>query len=180
MTNPVPISTANPAPAGRAYGWHTVGVEPVTDELHRHTYITGTPVWAAVERYEGRLVEVCGTGEDPADMVTLARAAASTYGATYIPVHPSTLAALGAPGALAENAQCVYDPALHLGPACSESPSEKAAREDVAREVCATCPARQVCGIYALKACPASGVWAGMTAAEIDAQATRTDWLEAA
>uniref|UniRef100_UPI001BDCDB5C WhiB family transcriptional regulator n=1 Tax=Sphaerisporangium fuscum TaxID=2835868 RepID=UPI001BDCDB5C len=122
-------------------------------------------------RYEGRLVKVCGTAEDPADLVTLARAAAWSYGATFTAAHPSALATLGAPGTLAENAECVYDPELHVGPEGGEPAEEKAAREAVAREVCASCPARLLCGIYAMKVRPISGVWAGMTAAEIDAEA---------
>ncbi|MFC4588635.1 WhiB family transcriptional regulator [Sphaerisporangium corydalis] len=151
----------------------------MTAELHRRTSISGSPVWAAVERYEGRLVKVCGTAEDAADLVTLARAAAWTYGAAFTPVHPSALAIAGAPGVLAENAECVYDPELHVGPKGGESAEDQAAREAVAREVCAPCPARLVCGIYALKVRPDSGVWAGMTPAEIDAEAEAA-WREAA
>ncbi|MEO3807882.1 WhiB family transcriptional regulator [Sphaerisporangium sp. B11E5] len=178
MTETVPISTGKLTSAERASLRHTVAVELVTADLRRQTRISGNRLWAAVERYEGRLVKIYGTADDPADLVTLARAAAHGYGATFTPAHPSALATLGAPGALAENAECVYDPDLHVGPAGDESADEKAARESVARDVCASCPARLVCGIYALKVRPASGVWAGMTADEINAKSA--DWQEAA
>lgn len=79
-------------------------------------------------------------------------------------VHPSR-------GALAEGAECVYDPELHTGPAGAESPMEQAARQEVAREVCATCPVLPRCLAYALAAAPTTGVWAGRTARELTASA---------
>jgi hypothetical protein len=62
---------------------------------------------------------------------------------------------------------CLYDPELHDGPSGSESPVDRAAREDVAREVCQGCPLREGCLAYALCALPARGIWAGFTAAEV-------------
>ena len=79
-------------------------------------------------------------------------------------VHPSR-------GALAEGAECVYDPELHTGPAGAESPMERAARQEVAREVCATCPVLPRCLAYALAAAPTAGVWAARTAQELTASA---------
>uniref|UniRef100_UPI001BDD5FAF hypothetical protein n=1 Tax=Sphaerisporangium fuscum TaxID=2835868 RepID=UPI001BDD5FAF len=70
MTESVAISTGKLTTVKHASRRHTVGVELVTPELRRQTYIMGNPTWAAVERYEGRLVKVCGTAEDPADLVT--------------------------------------------------------------------------------------------------------------
>ncbi|WP_157254958.1 WhiB family transcriptional regulator [Nonomuraea typhae] len=85
--------------------------------------------------------------------------------------HPSrlTLADLeagwssgGDPPALPE---CTYDPELHTGPRSRlETDEQRAAREHVAREVCATCPARSLCLPYAVNARPTSGIWAGHTA----------------
>ncbi|MEO3853659.1 WhiB family transcriptional regulator [Acrocarpospora sp. B8E8] len=63
--------------------------------------------------------------------------------------------------------ECTYDPELHTGPRFTiETPAERTAREDVAREVCAACPARALCEQYARKVRPASGIWAGRTATE--------------
>jgi hypothetical protein len=74
----------------------------------------------------------------------------------------------GLPGA-----ECAFDPELHTGPRDAiESPQERAAREDVAKEVCAGCPARTVCEAYALRNRPKRGVWAGRTAAELAALAS--------
>ncbi|MFC6083711.1 WhiB family transcriptional regulator [Sphaerisporangium aureirubrum] len=173
MANLARLDTAHPTVIDRSplSLRHMVRVELVTVDFRRQTPISGNPVWAVVERYEGRLVKICGTADDLTELVTLARAAAWNYGATFTPVHPSALAGLGAPGTLTENAECVYDPELHVGPAGGESAEDKAAREAVARDVCASCPARLVCGIYALKARPTSGVWAGMTVAEINTAA---------
>ncbi|MEW1837504.1 WhiB family transcriptional regulator [Nonomuraea angiospora] len=83
------------------------------------------------------------------------------------------LAALteGMPRHLVEEAACAFDPELHTGPDLfvEESAEERAAREQVAREVCADCPVWASCLFYALDARPESGVWAGLTAAEIAA-----------
>ncbi|MEW9527300.1 WhiB family transcriptional regulator [Microbispora sp. NPDC049125] len=64
--------------------------------------------------------------------------------------------------------ECAYDPELHTGPRDRiETAEERAAREAVAREVCEDCPARLFCTTYTLAVRPTSGVWAGMTAADI-------------
>ncbi|MEU0570867.1 WhiB family transcriptional regulator [Nonomuraea sp. NPDC005983] len=74
-------------------------------------------------------------------------------------------------------AECVYDPELHVGPSGTiEAAEERAAREDVARDVCAACPALLYCGWYAMETHPTSGVWAGRTPADVD----DLDELEAA
>ncbi|TDE26430.1 hypothetical protein E1295_44360 [Nonomuraea mesophila] len=76
--------------------------------------------------------------------------------------------------------ECTYDPELHTGPRLTvETSAERAAREAVAREVCATCPARLLCDQYALDTRPTFGIWAGRTAAEIDAHAQITELYEA-
>ncbi|MEV4383406.1 WhiB family transcriptional regulator [Streptosporangium sp. NPDC049644] len=71
---------------------------------------------------------------------------------------------------LAEGALCGLDPELHTGPDTftSEPADEQAAREQVAREVCAECPVRQLCRDRALLLRPDRGVWAGLTASEIN------------
>ncbi|MEV4081551.1 WhiB family transcriptional regulator [Nonomuraea fuscirosea] len=71
--------------------------------------------------------------------------------------------------------ECTYDPELHTGPDADEPELERAARESVAREVCATCPALELCRRYAVQVRPALGIWAGLTAAEIDAYAQITE-----
>jgi hypothetical protein len=70
-------------------------------------------------------------------------------------------------------AECLYDPYLHEGPddPADESPAERATRQQVAAEVCAGCPVRKPCLEYALRARPARGVWAGLTAFEVAALA---------
>ena len=50
-----------------------------------------------------------------------------------------------------------------------EPPEDRAARIDVAREVCASCPVRLACLAYTLRTRPAAGVWAGFTPDEIAA-----------
>ncbi|WP_158566710.1 WhiB family transcriptional regulator [Actinomadura craniellae] len=74
---------------------------------------------------------------------------------------------------LLEGAQCRFDPDLHTGPDefADESPEECAAREDVAREVCAACPLRLECLEFALRVLPECGIWAGLTADQIAALA---------
>jgi len=72
-----------------------------------------------------------------------------------------------------DGAECLYDPDLHEGPddPAGELPAERAVREQVAAEVCAICPVHEPCFEYAVRARPARGVWAGLTAAEIGALA---------
>jgi hypothetical protein len=64
---------------------------------------------------------------------------------------------------------CFCDPELFTGPAGvdDEPPEDEAARVAVARQVCASCPARLACLAYALRTRPAAGVWAGCTTEEI-------------
>lgn len=67
-------------------------------------------------------------------------------------------------------AECRFDPELHDGPdprTTIEHPDARAAREDVARDVCGGCPVRDTCLAYALRTRPKHGVWAGHTADEI-------------
>ncbi|MFI6178558.1 WhiB family transcriptional regulator [Nonomuraea sp. NPDC051191] len=64
--------------------------------------------------------------------------------------------------------ECTYDPELHTGPRLTiESTEERTAREAVAREVCATCPALSLCEQYARRTRPTSGIWAGLPAAAL-------------
>ncbi|MFD8527209.1 WhiB family transcriptional regulator [Streptosporangium canum] len=76
--------------------------------------------------------------------------------------------------------ECVYDPELHTGPDRAESPEEREARESVARDVCASCPALALCHAYALEVLPSSGVWSGLTPPEIAEHAADLNWLEVA
>lgn len=70
-------------------------------------------------------------------------------------------------------AACLYDPECHDGPdgPDGEAPEDRAAREQVAAEVCAVCPVRAACLAYALRTRPARGIWAGLTAFEVRAVA---------
>ncbi len=72
---------------------------------------------------------------------------------------------------LAGEPGCVCDPELLTGPAGiepeDEPPDERAARIDAARQVCAGCPVRRPCLVYALRTRPVAGVWAGFTSEEI-------------
>ncbi len=78
------------------------------------------------------------------------------------------------PADLVKGAACGADPDLHTGPDLfdHESAQERAAREDVAKSVCADCPARLHCLAAALRIRPETGVWAGLTADEL-AEMTR-------
>jgi hypothetical protein len=65
------------------------------------------------------------------------------------------------------DAECLFDPDLHEGPTNTiELPAERDARETVAKEVCASCPALDDCRIYTARTAPKSGIWAAMTPAE--------------
>ncbi|MCP2336967.1 WhiB family transcriptional regulator [Actinomadura rupiterrae] len=71
---------------------------------------------------------------------------------------------------LAEQVACRFDPELHDGPklSASESPEGQAAREEVARQVCADCPLRETtCLAYVRRVRPKRGIWAGLTAEQI-------------
>ena len=91
--------------------------------------------------------------------------------------HPALalLAALteGMPRHLADEGSCRFDPELHTDPdAFTDEPAdERAAREDVAREVCEQCPVLASCLFFALDVRPEAGVWAGLTADELRALA---------
>ena len=67
--------------------------------------------------------------------------------------------------------QCSALPELHDGPdnPDSESDEERAAREEVARQLCKECPVRLFCLDYAVRVRPERGIWGGFTADEIDA-----------
>ncbi|GGS74139.1 hypothetical protein GCM10010156_36350 [Planobispora rosea] len=64
------------------------------------------------------------------------------------------------------------DAELFTGPDEVEPDEVREAREAVAKEICAGCPARTACLAYALAIRPAVGVWAGHTADEIRTMAT--------
>lgn len=77
---------------------------------------------------------------------------------------------------LLDGAECRFDPELHDGPdpvTTIEHPDARAAREDVAREICASCSVRDLCLEYAVRTLPERGVWAGFTADQILAIETR-------
>ncbi|MDN3357802.1 WhiB family transcriptional regulator [Actinomadura sp. DC4] len=85
-------------------------------------------------------------------------------------IHPSTLALSDLVNERLSGAECVFDPELHDGPdpwTTIEPAEARAAREDVAKEVCASCPVRAMCDEYAARVRPERGVWAGRTAQEI-------------
>ncbi|WP_308170195.1 WhiB family transcriptional regulator [Acrocarpospora catenulata] len=80
------------------------------------------------------------------------------------------------PEELADGAACGLDPELHTGPDLfgEESAEERAAREDVAKSVCAECPVRLRCLATALLIRPETGVWAGYPAEELARPLVRT------
>lgn len=85
-------------------------------------------------------------------------------------VHPSNLPPSDLPKERLSDAECLFDPELHNGPdpmTTIEHPDARAAREDVARDICGTCPVRDACLTYALRVRPERGMWAGRTAEDI-------------
>ncbi len=87
-------------------------------------------------------------------------------------VHPSKLPLSDLVNERLSDAECVFDPELHDGPdprTTIEPTEARAAREDVAKEVCASCPVRAMCHEYAARIRPERGVWAGRTAQEVAA-----------
>jgi hypothetical protein len=91
-------------------------------------------------------------------------------------VHPCRMPVEDVRDECLNGAECLVDPELHEGPAGGVEPGEvRAAREDVAREVCAACPVRDACLEYALRTGSESGVWAGLTADEIAVLAALCD-----
>lgn len=99
---------------------------------------------------------------------------------THRPTHPSRMsldeieATWHLEGGETPLPECTYDPDLHTGPRLAiETSQERAAREAVAREVCAACPALMLCRQYAHQARPTSGIWAGRLAVEMKTQLAR-------
>lgn len=92
---------------------------------------------------------------------------------SHRPIHPSLMSLAEIDAAWFVEGEpplpeCAYDPELHTGPRSTiETTADRQARESVAREVCAACPARSFCDLYATKVRPAYGIWAGRTPAEV-------------
>lgn len=92
--------------------------------------------------------------------------------------HPSKLSATQLVAHGLTEAQCLYDPELHTGPAATiEAPEDKAAREDVAREICQSCPVAAACRARAAKGRPEPGVWASLTISTRTARPGLSDGL---
>ncbi|MFB9830944.1 WhiB family transcriptional regulator [Actinoallomurus acaciae] len=87
--------------------------------------------------------------------------------------HPSKLTTPDLRDECLDGAQCLFDAELHDGPDPVEHPDARAAREDVAKDICATCPVQVACLEYAIRTRPVGGVWAGLTAEEIAQLAAR-------
>ncbi|MFI7534029.1 WhiB family transcriptional regulator [Streptosporangium sp. NPDC049376] len=160
---------------------HMVGVEPITDGLRlRDPSLPANARLAVVERTDGRFGTVCTTdvtNRSGADLGAVARVYADAYGARLaLPLHPSRmtdeqLAAAWRIEGEPPVPECAYDPEMHTGPGSeqgAEAPGEQATREEIAREVCATCPALLLCGLYAAEVHPSSGIWAGRTPEQVD------------
>jgi hypothetical protein len=79
---------------------------------------------------------------------------------------------------LPDGAACRFDPELHDGRDRVESPQERGAREQVAREVCRACPVWDACLEYAVGVSPERGVWAGFTVAQLGALMDQADTPE--
>ncbi len=58
------------------------------------------------------------------------------------------------------------DGSLFFGPHGFESKRDRAAREEAAKAICATCPALEACRAHALRHGELYGVWGGMGEAE--------------
>jgi len=72
-------------------------------------------------------------------------------------------------------AECLFDPELHDGPTATiESEAARAARTDVARQVCSACPVQSACAALATRNRPTSGIWAGWTVPELAALPAET------
>lgn len=80
-----------------------------------------------------------------------------------MPVDPSSLSLMELVTILGERGDCRHDPDLHMGPDVFEDelPVDRLARQDVARDVCESCPVATLCLDYALRLRPTFGVWAG-------------------
>lgn len=84
--------------------------------------------------------------------------------------HPSKLTTPDLRDECLDGAQCLFDAELHDGPDPAdriEHLDARAAREDVAKDICATCPVQLACLEYAIRTRPTGGIWAGLTAEEI-------------
>jgi WhiB family redox-sensing transcriptional regulator len=84
--------------------------------------------------------------------------------------HPSKLTTPDLRDECLDGAECLFDPELHDGPDPDnrlEHADARIAREDVAKDICATCPVRIGCLEYAIRTKPTRGIWAGVTAEEI-------------
>jgi WhiB family redox-sensing transcriptional regulator len=85
-------------------------------------------------------------------------------------IHPSKLPLIDLVNGSLSGAECVFDPELHDGPdpvTTIEHPDARAARVDVAKDVCAACPVRDMCLEYATRVRPERGIWAGLTPQDI-------------
>lgn len=71
--------------------------------------------------------------------------------------------------ALGTRGDCRHEPDLHTGPDLFEAEprADKLAREDVAKEVCRSCPVWALCLDYALRIGPTHGIWAGYRPREL-------------
>lgn len=66
-----------------------------------------------------------------------------------------------------ERAACLSHPSvLFFGLDDAETPAERRAREEKAKQVCATCEVRRECLDYALAAREVYGIWGGLTEIE--------------
>ena len=84
--------------------------------------------------------------------------------------HPSRLSTPDLRDECLDGAECLFDAELHDGPDPDmrlEHSDARTAREDVAKDICATCPVQLACLEYAIRTLPESGVWSGLTADEI-------------
>jgi hypothetical protein len=95
-------------------------------------------------------------------------------------IHPSKLPLSDLWNVRLDGAECLFDPELHDGPdplMAIEHSEARAAREDVARDICGMCLVRDACLSYALSVRPERGVWAGRTADEVARLADTTRYL---
>lgn len=88
--------------------------------------------------------------------------------------HPSRLLFSDLRDECLDGAECLFDPELHDGPSDGEAiehPHDQAAREEIAKDICGTCPVRGACLEYAVRTMPERGIWAGLSADEVAAVA---------
>ncbi|MFC5752989.1 WhiB family transcriptional regulator [Actinomadura rugatobispora] len=83
--------------------------------------------------------------------------------------HPSKLAPWTLRQYGMSGAECVIDPELHTGPIRgAETAEQKAARVDVAADVCLSCPVTTRCLNRAISGRPEPGVWGSIDAENLD------------